>query len=237
MILKRIGDALRARDWTASAIEFVIVVVGVFVAIQAGNWNQERNDRQLEQAYISRLVEETKASIEIIEQFERIYAAKNRFILALRDSSLEEFVELYPVGFMEHLDYSSYKALPAMRWETYRELESSGRLLLLRDTGLRSALAGSVADYAEIQKVLLEPIGEYRRLLFETVPSRSYYEWVSTKTTNAAPVRASLEAFRNDPRFEAAANAEVSFGADTLFWLRDHRQKLEHILSLLQAAE
>lgn len=235
MILKRIGNALRARDWTAFAIEFAIVVVGVFVAIQAQNWNQERKDRQLEQAYINRLVDETRASIEIIDQLERIYEAKNRFILALGDSSLEEFVGLEPGRFMEHLDYSSYKAISDMRSETYRELEGSGQLLLLRDAGLRSALAGNIAHYAVIQEVLREPIGEYRRLLFEAVPGRSYYEWVSTRTTDLAPVLASLEAFRNDPRFEAAANAEVSYGADVLFWLRDYRGKLEHVLSLLEA--
>jgi hypothetical protein len=237
VILKRIGDALRARDWTAFAIEFAIVVVGVFVAIQAQNWNQERKDRQLEQAYISRLVDETKASIEIVDQLERIYEAKNRFILALRESSLEEVVGLDPGRFMEHLDYSSYKAISEMRSETFHELESSGRLLLLRDAALRSALAGNVAHFAVTREVLREPIGEYRRLLFEAVPGRSYYEWVSTRTTDLAPVLVSLEAFRNDPRFEAAANAEVTYGADVLFWLRDYRRRLEHILSLLQAAE
>lgn len=115
MILKRIGNAVRAQDWTAFAIEFAIVVLGIFVALQAQDWNQGRRDRQLEQAYVIRLVDETKANIESLDQLEQIYEAKVQFIRALRDSPLNELIRPDPQRFMEHLDYSAYKALPAMR--------------------------------------------------------------------------------------------------------------------------
>lgn len=42
MILRRIAAHLRKQEWTAIAIDFVIVVLGVFVATQVANWNEER---------------------------------------------------------------------------------------------------------------------------------------------------------------------------------------------------
>ena len=41
MILRRITQHVRDQNWTAIAIDFVIVVTGVFLGIQLGNWNAE----------------------------------------------------------------------------------------------------------------------------------------------------------------------------------------------------
>jgi uncharacterized protein YggU (UPF0235/DUF167 family) len=45
------------------AIEFAIVVLGIFVDFQAEDWNQGRLDRQLGKVYIARLIDETKAIV------------------------------------------------------------------------------------------------------------------------------------------------------------------------------
>ena len=42
MILRRFADALRQQNWTAIAIEFALLVLGVFLGIQVSNWNAER---------------------------------------------------------------------------------------------------------------------------------------------------------------------------------------------------
>jgi hypothetical protein len=45
MILRRLTENLRAQNWTAITIEFVIVVIGVFVGTQVSNWNQGRLEK------------------------------------------------------------------------------------------------------------------------------------------------------------------------------------------------
>jgi hypothetical protein len=238
VILNRIGTAVRARDWAAAMIEFLIVVLGIFVALQAESWNQERRDRQLEQDYISRLVDETKANIDILTEHEQIFEEKVQFIFALPDLPLDDAFQRDPQGFMYQLDYSSYVQIPNLRSETYQELESSGRLALLRDARLRSAIASSINDYKSTQAVFIEPIGDYRRVLFETLPGRSYFDYrVGAGATDAEAIIASIEAFRSDPRFEAAANAEITYGSDVLFFIRGFTQRSEQILSLLRAGE
>ena len=42
MILRRVISHFRNQEWTAIAIDFLIVVLGVFVATQVTNWNAER---------------------------------------------------------------------------------------------------------------------------------------------------------------------------------------------------
>ena len=42
MILRRVMEHVKHQNWTAVALDFVIVVVGVFIGIQVSNWNAER---------------------------------------------------------------------------------------------------------------------------------------------------------------------------------------------------
>ena len=48
MLLRRITEHFRQQNWTAIAIDFVIVVVGVFIGIQVSNLNEERVARNAE---------------------------------------------------------------------------------------------------------------------------------------------------------------------------------------------
>jgi len=54
MILRRVIHHFRNQEWTAIVLDFVIVVVGVFIGIQVANWNALRSERaQLEQQLLS----------------------------------------------------------------------------------------------------------------------------------------------------------------------------------------
>ena len=208
------------------------------LALQISEWNQGRIDQNLEQAYLARLAAETVANLEMLKSHERIFENKVQFILALPNLSLYDAFERDPREFMLQLDNSPYVQIPDMRSETYQELESSGRLALIRDVHLRSAIASNLSDYRSTRTVFMEPIGGYRRLLYETLPGRSYFDYrVEDNTTGTATIVAAVEAFRSDPRFDAAANAEVSYGSDVLAYIREFIKRSEEILSLLQAKE
>jgi hypothetical protein len=42
MILRRVTRHVKDENWFAVGLDFVIVVVGVFIGIQVANWNDER---------------------------------------------------------------------------------------------------------------------------------------------------------------------------------------------------
>ena len=63
MIIKRVVNQFRAQDWTALISELVIVVVGIFIAIQADHWWEQQDDLRQEQLYIERLTEDIERDI------------------------------------------------------------------------------------------------------------------------------------------------------------------------------
>jgi len=55
MILRRLSANLRTQNWTAIAIELVIVILGVFIGTQVSNWNQERVEKRETRRLITEL--------------------------------------------------------------------------------------------------------------------------------------------------------------------------------------
>lgn len=53
--LLRVAEHIRTQNWTAIGIDFLIVVLGVFVGIQVANWNTARVDHQREHALLGAL--------------------------------------------------------------------------------------------------------------------------------------------------------------------------------------
>ena len=52
MILRRVIAHFRKQEWTAIAIDFLIVVIGVFVGLQVNNWNETRAARDSERTFL-----------------------------------------------------------------------------------------------------------------------------------------------------------------------------------------
>jgi hypothetical protein len=67
MILRRLTENLRAQNWTAISIEFLIVVVGVFVGTWVANWNQERTTK----AETRRMVAQLKPQLDTLSDYFR----------------------------------------------------------------------------------------------------------------------------------------------------------------------
>ena len=42
--MRRLAARIRRYDWFAAAIELMIVVAGILIALQVSNWNEARND-------------------------------------------------------------------------------------------------------------------------------------------------------------------------------------------------
>ncbi len=68
MILRRLAQSIRKQDWFAVAIEFIIVVTGIFVALQVTEWNEQRQLREREHNYLVRLAEDVGAMRAEIDQ-------------------------------------------------------------------------------------------------------------------------------------------------------------------------
>ncbi len=71
MLLRRVTQHVRDQNWFAVGIDFVIVVIGVFIGIQVANWNDSRADWSLRGNYLTQLTEDLQADITETQETER----------------------------------------------------------------------------------------------------------------------------------------------------------------------
>jgi len=143
MIFSRIIGHVKKQQWTGAFTELAIVVLGVFIGLQANNWNQARQNRAAEVVYLRALAKDLdsiETSVQAQIDFETTIA---HFI----NQSLDE-IDAPPsknrnlrLGML----LSQLAARNTLKIEspTFRELQSSGRLGLIRDRALR----GRIVEY------------------------------------------------------------------------------------------
>lgn len=79
MILRRLSANLRAQNWTAIVVEFVLVILGVFLAILAANWNLERQAKQETGRLLSQLDTELDVVRKDLDSMDTYYAVTGRY--------------------------------------------------------------------------------------------------------------------------------------------------------------
>ncbi len=61
MILRRVIAHFRKQEWTAIALDFLIVVLGVFVGLQVNNWNAARANQGIVDAHLSEIAQDLRS--------------------------------------------------------------------------------------------------------------------------------------------------------------------------------
>lgn len=79
MILRRLTANLRAQNWTAITIEFLIVVVGVFIGTQVSNWNQDRLEKRATERMLVQLVPELRNQMEFFDSAKAYFSITRRY--------------------------------------------------------------------------------------------------------------------------------------------------------------
>ena len=91
MILRRLAQHLRDQNWTAIFIEFVLLVLGVFLGIEAANWNEQRELSERKTSAIARLQVESEAAVAAIadrvDMFESLNATRAQAMQRLVDGN------------------------------------------------------------------------------------------------------------------------------------------------------
>jgi hypothetical protein len=215
MILSRLVDALREQNWVNVGIEVLIVVVGIVLALQFDNWNETRKERDLEQIYLSRLAEDIQGDIEGFMKLRGIFEEKYDFIEEIKSLEGPPKIQEDPQSWVRRLRFSLYVSLPTVRSATFDELASSGRLAIIQDLELRTELANYYAEYSLISRILAQPIGDWKNLVYESFPGSLLYTWrTSESISTLAEILEGYEAFRSHEGFPAAANAEAGYAGD-----------------------
>jgi hypothetical protein len=79
MILRRLTANLRAQNWTAITIEFVIVVIGVFIGTQVSNWNQDRLQKRVTSEMLDQLGPEVRSQLSFFTSIKDYFGTTSRY--------------------------------------------------------------------------------------------------------------------------------------------------------------
>ena len=121
--------------------EIVLVVIGILIALQINNWNERRMDRIQEKKFLIRFEAEIYTNIESISTSITLNKSRKQraeFLMKTIDSpQLAENSASYFIRSIEHAGYTFY---PVISDNTFQEIKSSGKLSLIRNEKIRSAL-------------------------------------------------------------------------------------------------
>ena len=140
MLLRRITEHVKAQNWTAVALDFVIVVVGVFMGIQLGNWNEARANHDMETTYLELLQRDLETTVTEVDKqiaFEQFQVQLANDAAPIIEGPPSE-IRKRKLGII--LTRLSSRRTLKVHSPTFLDLQSSGRLGLISDPELRSAI-------------------------------------------------------------------------------------------------
>jgi hypothetical protein len=167
MPLRRLSEAVRKQNWFTVLIELLVVVIGVVLALQLGQWKQEHELRQREQVVLTRIGEELDAMVAhaegVVAIAERRVELATLVLNALRERRLHERDREAFADGLGGLD-----AVITLGWHmaTVDELIASGELGLVRDAELRAGLV----QLREQVRIANEALSHVRSELSDYVP-------------------------------------------------------------------
>ncbi len=137
MLLRRVIEHVKAQNWIAVGLDFVIVVVGVFIGIQVSNLNAARQTRELSNEFAERLTADLEVEAwqyaYLVEYYDDVLANADRTLAILQGD--EE-------GSDDDLLISAYRATQFTQNDhsraTFDEIISSGAIRLILDLELRN---------------------------------------------------------------------------------------------------
>ena len=130
MLLRRLISNIRDRDWGFVVAELLIVVAGVFLGIQAANWNTDRLEQEEGRKIVERLLVDLRNDLvsrqTLVRYYQAVFEAAERTVTRLNAESVDD-----PLTFV----IDAYRATelayrPATR-TTYDEVVSTGSLALI----------------------------------------------------------------------------------------------------------
>lgn len=232
MILRRIISHFRKQEWTAIGIDFVIVVLGVFVATQVADWSAREADKRRGEAYVQRLIADVESDLESRRRTLAYFDAVNEGALqanALLRQASPNSRALVTAAYRG----TEYSYNPATR-ATWDEIVSSGDVGLIPAEAVRF-----LATYHSIDLALDS------REIFRTSPYRlrvrrlisfEVQDAIRTGCSDARDTDGNFTGFSAECRLAGVSDAEIDASARALRRDPQVHEDLRYQISELAAA-
>ncbi|MDY2587948.1 DUF6090 family protein [Winogradskyella aquimaris] len=152
--------------------EIILVVIGILIALQINNWNQNRLNENLESLYYKRLLDDAREEKQILEATinysKKVYYHAKKAI-AVFENSID--AEINPVENLIDMYQASQLSDAYSASSTFQELIASGQINLIQNESLKNTLISYYgADWSQSGVFILK--NKYRENLRGKMPDQ-----------------------------------------------------------------
>jgi hypothetical protein len=168
MILRRITANFRRQDWTAVAVELVIVVLGVFIGLQAQEWATAHAEQQRANVLLQQLrgdLGSERIDLKTYMDYQQVTADYARTAI----KGLESPGSVDPATWIASAYQASQILTTQSTRATFDEMKSTGAIDLIRNARLRAMLI-SYYSYDWSQASTMKAEAPYRELVRSILP-------------------------------------------------------------------
>lgn len=160
MILHRLAEAMTKQNWFIVVIEVLVVVVGIFIGLQVDDWNQARKSRIDEQKFLQRLHEDVLLAKELSS---RVRQRRLDLLQAISDASDVLFDrsgrDILTDEECLGITFGSFVNINIPSLSSFDELVGTGRMEIIQDVELRTALVGLQQTRAALATIIANESG------------------------------------------------------------------------------
>ena len=229
MIIGHLSKDLQEQNWIALLLDFTVVVLGIFVGLQAADWNQSRLDRKEADYHVNFLHEElTEAKIAGAQKIEQVEIALRNSAQASMLLTAESWTPDEETRFREMV-FSTFQLWgPTHRPVSLRRMMDGGKLELI--------------DSKLLQKAILDYESAYLDAIEQTKTSHSYSLNITPKITSSMKFKgpeiiSSKEELLANPILKAAVRDKAIWQRVQLDVLMDLQSAREELMAIIRAED
>lgn len=165
--------------------EIFLVMVGILLALQVNNWNQNRLNSIKELAYLERLQYDLQADTAMLAEFIKAVEYKSRFLKSILKEDLTKFHHLK--GLTHDIFISRFSSPPVSTDNTFQEMKSTGSLGLLKDESLKKSIFNYYRYIQNRTLALQTQFSDWPKIISQMIPGEGQIFDVSA-LVNTRPV-------------------------------------------------
>jgi hypothetical protein len=233
-------------DLQKALAEVSIIVLGVLIAFGVNSWNSRRIDRNIEAEYLARLADDARQNAKLATLLNEALNRKNAMLDQLarvgkdpwKLSPSDTVAEITALGASTEFGW----VFPEFRTATFDEMRSTGRLSLVEDVALRTALTEYDVDLrGTVLRIDARRTG-FPALVYSLLRPGQMVERadLGSPSEPIATEDASLDdrvlATLASDKFEGLLNAERNFSDYAIELVKQRKQQSERMASTLDDA-
>ncbi|MFN1834948.1 DUF6090 family protein [Balneola sp. MJW-20] len=208
--------------------EILLVVIGILIALQVNNWNEERRDSDLESNYLTLLKEELQNNADFIQRFylDR-YERKASALNMVRDHYQGTYAIEDSLAYALEVGYGAVFSTQAIisNAAVYQEIISTGNLTVISDEDLRYQLM----QYYSLMDSYMTGLKEYKSGYLLKVNSLRPFSYEYPDRIDPFDMRLLIRQ-TNTEEFYLMANGELSYADQAINFVTDLKNRAEQII-------